>query len=261
MNLLSLVRFFLFAVLPSCSQTSLGAKVTSSKWGLAKVSQSRVFNAKPNQLEKLQNHISAGSVCRKLAWCLCFCDFGPSEKGRRFYMLSSLVFNMGLVELSVPDPVKCWTNKTILNLIITNNVTVTGSAFKLEYPRRVASNIIDGVYGKDVNECFLSAYVPNPYLLIDLRKVQPISSVRLRGQNSENIAIHFEMIEVRVGNVTSDGAFGGYQLMGTFQGPTKVVDLEISIGGGGKVWFGRFVSIQMMVSIGFEMQVCHVEIY
>lgn len=155
----------------------------------------------------------------------------------------------------------CWTDKTSTNFILSENVTISGSANKPEYPLRVVENLIDGLYGRTMNECYLSMYVPNPYLLLDFSIRQHVSVVHVRGQNSDNIAIHFESIEVRIGNTSSSGDFSSYELIGIYEGPTNIVDLDVTFGNKHDIRFGRYISIQMMLVGGFEMQVCHLEVY
>lgn len=137
----------------------------------------------------------------------------------------------------------------------------SGSPINPAYPDRVATNLINGVYGYALQECYLSNFVPNPYILVDLQIVKPIDTVIVRGQNSSNIAVHFQNIEVRIGNVSSSGDFSEYSLLGTFVGPTNITNLEVQFGLSTPSLYGRFVSVQMMVPGGFQMQVCKLDIY
>ena len=192
--------------------------------------------------------------CERVSWCTSVCQY--TDTGT--FSLTNFVITGGIVDTKPGLQMECYTDRppTIFPSPSIAATATTGLASGTRAP----GNMLDGVYGMNINECFLSYPIPYPYLLIDFGTPKFISRALIRIQ-SEGSYHTFKDIKFYAGNVVSSGDFSTYSLFAEYDGPPDGVNEELEFTKNGGI-IAQFFAVQRDVPWDAGMlQFCHLEIY
>ena len=200
--------------------------------------------------------LGTAMTCNYVAWEN-YCVTAANE-----ITATNLLISGGITDKKSGDKIPCYTTNPRV-AFPSNEATFTGAPHFASFSKRTLSNLEDGVYGFDINECFFADYTQKfIHMVIDFKQPRTLTTVKMRNQNSGKVKEKFNKIEVRAGDTAPIGNdMSNLKLIGTFDGPTTDDDIDIDLILTAKEPFvGRFVSIQEAVYPA-QFQVCHLEVY
>ena len=205
------------------------------------------------QTENFPNSTISQAVvgCHDRPWCTCICQ---QLEGN--HILTDLYVIRDYVEAKSGNKLQCYTAQWRRLLFPSQGSSITG--IETHQPPRFITNLEDGIFNGVLNTCYLSRGFLQ-YVLVDLKRIVLISSVRFRNQPIGTLENRNTNLRIRVGNETASGDFSTYQLLGTYKGPAVEYNIDIDISSDSGI-FGRYISVQEdPVSLSY-MQICTLEI-
>lgn len=221
------------------------------------VSEDRIFPTESTlvvQDTTFRTVLKAATQCAQLDWCRCVCKL-PSN----VFVLTSLIVSAGITDPAPGVPLQCHTKRQkSYPLQPATGVTITGIMHKASLPDRVIGNLIDGVYGLYLNDCFLGIDLNNiPYIIINLGEIKSFNAVTIILQPTGDISYFFGGSKVLVSNISST-QFEDYILVEAKPDLVPEHSMEVVYTRGITLW-GQYVAL-VMGEERTEMQICHIEI-
>lgn len=193
----------------------------------------------------------AFTKCALLAWCVCMC-----RQSNGTYTLTDLLVTGGVTDTLPGAKVPCLSKRSSSMLFPSLLSSISGSPDNIQFLKRTKANLLEGIYGYDMDECTL-VYSVNPlaYILVDLGEVKTISRIVVRNQPRGLKDTNYN-VNIRVGDAPSAGDFDSYAWFGSNTDPVDynqefIHQSEVPMK-------GRFVSFQTISDD--SIQICHLEI-
>ena len=240
-----MASWLLFIVIVDSHQmTALKVLISRSHFSSSTVKSTSVFT------HSLKHALIA---CNADPSCSCVCDEGTGKN----FTLTDLYVVPGVPDDTPGDKIECYTSKRRM-LYPGPGALLTGS---LTYsPTKPIDVLRDGIYDRDIANCFHSTHVVHTYILVELPKVSAISAVTVRSQPKGYMANKMLSLETRVGNTSSNGDFSGNAFLGSYSAGPPSHDEDIVFKGMIPIW-GKFISIQdATVHLPSYLHVCVVEV-
>ena len=247
------ILLYLLFVLDSQQFIAREATFYSSSVAIARF-DSTLIN---KELVEFNSVIEASLRCLDRNWCDAFCLL-PNKTA----ILNDLVISGGIEDTKSGEKVVCYTKRPRV-IYPTPQATISSSPVDVKYPQRTSANLEDGVYGFDINECFLSPGTNGKkHFLIRFSEPIVVSTVKTRTQKGGGgISSKFKRFEVRGGNSAPVGNdMSQLSLIGVFNGPATESDknTDLTFTADPKIT-AQYISIQE-VNSNHDFQICHVEV-
>lgn len=198
----------------------------------------------------LVTRTAALGLCMQFTWCRLTCR---ESRGR--YSFWEVIVDSEVHEgVQGLDYILCYTKYPYDSMITNAGVSVAAaSPVSFDFPFKIPSNIIDGIYTFSMTDCY-SSRKKKAWVVIDLGSAYNISRVYIAAQPNLNYIAFFKLIEIRAGNILATGNFGSYTLLGYFTGTPLneryVYDVSVD-----PPISARYISVQKMNNQVF--QICH----
>ena len=183
--------------------------------------------------------IFAAASCSQNSWCYSICRLLDSR-----LVLTSLLISGGISIAPDGDKVTCYTPRK--RVIYPHPSAVISSP--QEHDIRILSNIEDGTFTWNVEDCFLTRWVELRFALVQFPSVKVVTAVKIVILLEGNYSPLFHDIEVRVGNSHPVGNdFSANELLGVYEGPPANGEWDIVLRPS-KPLVGTLVSVRALTS-------------
>lgn len=191
----------------------------------------------------------AMTKCSLLPWCVCVCQESDGT-----FAVTDLLVTGGVTDTQTGTKVPCWSKRPKPAIFPAPQAVATSSA--AGFPKRKPANLLDGVYGYDIEECsYTDTTDSSAYILVDLSDIKVISRVTIRFQ-PKGIVEDKHLFDILVGNASSTGPFDNYKLFASNKHPVSLNE-EVTHERTDPI-YGRYVAFE---SGPCCLQICHLEIF
>ena len=200
-----------------------------------------------------QNGIMANYDSTRRPWCTIYCrndEYTFTFWNTNGFLIVDSYVNEGPVGA---DYSECWIPLPISILAAAGvSISASGQVWS-QYSDRVPLNLIDGIYGYGMKECFASENIGGAFVVVDLGAMYKLIKIYMRAQNKGNFYL-FDDIDIRVGIVPLPGPdFSTYKLLSR-SGPTPYIDYVHTVVVSPPL-IARYIAVQK--TIGDRIQMCH----
>ncbi|KAG7174816.1 hypothetical protein Hamer_G021918 [Homarus americanus] len=191
-------------------------------------------------------------TCLNLGWCNLWCP-NPTAAACTYY---NIIVMPTYLETDNTDAIPCFTKRP--RDYVTNASITAGQPYDAIMSKE---NLIDGIYGFNMNECFRSSQTNiEKWFVLDLGAVTTFTYIRIIAQPNLQAFYHFRKLSLRVGTSPTQPytGFSSYSYFGGFSGPA--VGNEEVVLTSGRTVSARYIAGQMAPQ-STTLTVCHVEVY
>lgn len=193
--------------------------------------------------------------CATISWCTALCEVSATS-----YVLSDLLVTGGAQDTLPGDKLTCFTQRTTPGLFPAPTTVIADHSPPTSVERK-AVNLLDGIYGLDIDECYFgetgSSSGDNPYIIFDFGYIRAVRQIVVRIQPSGSAYNKFHGVEVRLGNIRSSNSLLNYTIVASHFGtPIRNEEIVLEIQ---NLMEGRYFSIRQ--TLGYQLQFCHLEIF
>lgn len=205
------------------------------------------FSSSVHQESRDLSLMNCGGACSPQIWCTLWCYDTTSG-----CLLTDLLVTRSDLDEQSPDAKVCFTRRA--------KEYAAGANISSSYNWDLfhsKENLVDGIYGRDIDQCHYLDFEYQPWVLFDLGRLVPVQSIVLVAQPNDYAARYFRHFEVRVGKtLPSEGDFSSYTIFGKFD-DEGMPNQELTMNSLKPVMC-QYVSIQCYIASHFQL--CHVEI-
>ncbi|XP_047740343.1 uncharacterized protein LOC125179141 [Hyalella azteca] len=223
-------------------------------WKFTRVREALVNNSM--QLSLPLPWISATAYASRLGTYRLVCEISQDES----WLLN--IFAVPFNEELVPGPkYNCQTNRNPANILTAQSgISVYANTPQSGgNPLRKPSNLLDGVYTGDPEECFMSKPANNPYIVFNLTRTAAVRNVVMVSISDSGKEDSFQNMDIRVGTAPKTGNFSSYEQLAYMDGMAPHPSYEYT-SNATKPIIGNFLSIQAYATY-IKLIICHLEIY
>lgn len=239
-------RFFQLSIVGLCviSLTNAHASLMTQSM----VTESRLESDKIATSNIGSNLRYAFLVCGTHAWCLCTCLLPNGT-----YAMTDLLVTGGGNDTRNGSKIPCWSKRPKPGILPWSAVSIIHESTVSSHPLRIFSNLLDGVFGYDTDECYLCSN----YLHIDLGEEKIVSRIIARMPSAGAVTSLF-YVNIKIGRDEDGGRFEDYEF---FASHLKDVQFDEEVIVEAKhAKLGRYLYFKRGRAFSY-VQMCHLEIW